>query len=155
MQESFMRRAVALSLENVRDGKGGPFAALIVSNDRIIAEGVNLVTATNDPTAHGEIMAIRAACRAEGRFHLDGCEMYATCEPCPMCLGAIYWARLDKVFFAGTRRDAAEAGFGDEWIYAELVKPLWRRRIPMVQFMREEAVAAFREWRGKDDRIEY
>lgn len=150
-----MRRAVELSLENVRDGKGGPFAALIVNNDRIIAEGVNLVTATNDPTAHGEIVAIRAACHAAGRFHLNGCEIYTTCEPCPMCLGAIYWARLDRVFFAGTRRDAAGAGFGDEWIYAELVKPLWRRRIPMVQLMREEAVAVFREWREKDDRIEY
>ncbi len=150
-----MRRAIELSLDNVRAGTGGPFAAVIVQDGRMVAEGANLVTSTNDPTAHAEMVAIRKACQTLNRFHLDGCEMYATCEPCPMCLGAAYWARLDRVFYANTRDDAAEIGFGDRFIYEELASPHATRRIPLVQVLRDEALAAFREWRRKLDRIDY
>jgi guanine deaminase len=150
-----MRRAIALSVENVRAGRGGPFGAVIVKDGRIIAEGTNLVTSANDPTAHAEIVAIRQACRVLGHFHLTGCEIYASCEPCPMCLGGIYWARLDRVFFGGTRGDAAQAGFNDEWIYQELAAPLGARGVPMEQLLREEALLAFQEWKRKEDRVHY
>jgi guanine deaminase len=155
MQNAFMSKAIELSIENVRSGRGGPFAAVVVKDGKIIAQGTNRVTSTNDPTAHAEIVAIREASRALGDFQLSGCEMYTTCEPCPMCLGAIYWARPAKVYFASTGRDAAAHGFDDAFILEELQRPLDGRRIPMVQLMREEALAAFRAWDEKADRIEY
>jgi tRNA(Arg) A34 adenosine deaminase TadA len=155
MQNSWMRRAIELAVENVRAAKGGPFGAVIVKDGRIIAEGTNLVTSTNDPTAHAEIVAIREACRALGRFHLTGCEIYTSCEPCPMCLAAIYWARLEKVFFGGTRADAVASGFDDESIYHEIETPLSDRRLPMVQLMRDDALRAFEAWTQAEGRIDY
>jgi tRNA(Arg) A34 adenosine deaminase TadA len=155
MQNSWMRRAIELAVENVRAAKGGPFGAVIVQDGRIIAEGTNLVTATNDPTAHAEIAAIRAACRSLGRFHLQGCEIYTSCEPCPMCLGAIYWARLEKVFFGCTRADAAAAGFNDDLIYHELETPLADRGLPMVQLMHDHALRAFQAWTQAEGRVDY
>jgi guanine deaminase len=150
-----MRRAIELSIENVRSGRGGPFAALVVKDGRVIAEGTNSVTSTNDPTAHAEIVAIRKACQALGRFQLTGCEMYASCEPCPMCLGAIYWARPEKVYFANTAQDAAKIGFDDSLISQEVRLPFSERRIPMVPLLREEALAAFRAWEAKADKVRY
>jgi guanine deaminase len=155
MPDIWMRRAIELAVGNVRAGKGGPFGAVIVQDGRILAEGTNLVTSTNDPTAHAEIVAIRGACRALGRFHLTGCEIYTSCEPCPMCLGAIYWARLDKVFFGCTRADAAASGFDDELIYRELATPLADRRLPMVQLMRDDALRAFEAWARAEGRVDY
>jgi guanine deaminase len=156
MSNTFMARAVKLSIENVSLG-GGPFAAVIVKEGKIVAEGVNSVTAENDPTAHAEIMAIRAACRALGTFELTGCEMYTSCEPCPMCLGAIYWARPVCVFFANAAADAAKAGFDDAFIYDEIQRPHAYRKIPMIQLtlMREPALAAFRAWHEKNDKTQY
>jgi tRNA(Arg) A34 adenosine deaminase TadA len=150
-----MTRAIALAVENVRAGSGGPFAALVVKDGGEIASGVNLVTSTNDPTAHAEIVAIRAACRVTGRFQLTGCDIYATCEPCPMCLGAIYWARPSRVFFAATRADAAAAGFDDSMIYEELARPLEARHVPMIALPRAQAQAAFRAWQAQAGRIGY
>jgi tRNA(Arg) A34 adenosine deaminase TadA len=144
--ERFMAEAIELSLRNVRDGAGGPFGALVVREDLVIARGVNQVVATHDPTAHAEIVAIRAACRALGRFQLDGCEIYASCEPCPMCLAAIYWARPASLFFAASQHDAAAVGFDDSFIYAELAKPLAGRELCVRQLMREQARPAFDEW---------
>ena len=141
-----MRRAIALGLENVRTGRGGPFAALVVKDGRVVAEGANRVTATNDPTAHAEVVAIREACRILTDFQLTGCDLYCTCEPCPMCLGAIYWARPARVFYAGTAADAAAAGFDDAFIYAELQRPGMERRIPMERILREESLAIFSAW---------
>ena len=155
VRDLFLRRAIELAVENARSGVGGPFGAVIVRDGRIVAEGVNLVTSIPDPTAHAEITAIREACRTVGSFHLPGCEIYASCEPCPMCLGAIYWARLDRVFFAASRSDAAQAGFSDQMIYEELTVPAGSRHVPMQQLLREEALAAFREWSGRADRIDY
>src|SRR5690349_22597911 len=129
MSPDFMRHAIALALENVRSGSGGPFAALIVREGRIIAEGANCVTRTNDPTAHAEIVAIREACRILADFQLTGCDLYTSCEPCPMCLGAIYWARPSRVFFAATKDDAAEAGFDDAFIYREIAIPPEQRSV--------------------------
>jgi tRNA(Arg) A34 adenosine deaminase TadA len=143
--EDFMGRAIALSLENARAGRG-PFAAVVVRDGQVVAEGTNRVTETNDPTAHAEVVAIRAACANLKSFELTGCDLYSSCEPCPMCLGAIYWARPRRVFFANTREDAAAIGFDDAFIYAELTAPLDQRKIPMTQIMREEALAAFQEW---------
>ncbi len=144
-----------MAVENVRSGRGGPFAALVVKNGAVIGSGVNLVTASNDPTAHAEIVAIRDACRRLGDFQLNGCQIYATSEPCPMCLGAIYWARPARVFFAATKEDAAAAGFDDRLIYEELERPFSERRIPMISLMRPEAQRAFQEWMGKADRHGY
>jgi tRNA(Arg) A34 adenosine deaminase TadA len=141
----FMRRAIALSLENARAGRG-PFAAVIVRGDEVLAEGTNRVTDTSDPTAHAEIVAIRAACAKLKSFELTGCDLYSSCEPCPMCLGAIYWARPRQVFFANGREDAAAIGFDDALIYGEMTVPFSQRKIPMTQMMREEALAAFQEW---------
>jgi guanine deaminase len=155
MEDRFMRRAIELSVENVRSGRGGPFAALVVKDGEIIATGTNLVTASFDPTAHAEVVAIREACRELGQFQLSGCEIYTSCEPCPMCLGAIYWARPARVYFGNTASDAAAIGFDDSFIYQQLEVPLSERTIPMVQFLREEALAAFREWERKSDRIPY
>lgn len=154
VEQDFMKQAIELAVENVRGG-GGPFAALIVKDGRIVATGVNRVTATNDPTAHAEIVAIRAACRAINSFQLDGCELYTTCEPCPMCMGAIYWARPRKVYFASSRFDAADAGFDDSMIYNELTLPYEDRKIPIQQLLRDEALVAFREWEKKTDKIPY
>lgn len=149
-----MARAIELSLENVHSG-GGPFGAVIVSNGKVIAEGVNQVTSANDPTAHAEIVAIRAACARLGAFELQGCEIYASCEPCPMCLGAIYWARLARIYFAGDAADASKAGFDDSLIYREIARPNTDRAIPMIQMMREEALAAFRAWEANPGKIVY
>lgn len=153
-KEDFMREAVKLSLRNVDEG-GGPFGAVIVKEGEIIARGVNLVTASNDPTAHAEINAIREAAQNLGTFDLKGCQIYSSCEPCPMCLGAIYWARLDKIFFANTKSDAQNIDFDDSFIYEELEQPIEKRKIPTKQMLREEAIAAFEKWRDKEDKIEY
>jgi tRNA(Arg) A34 adenosine deaminase TadA len=150
-----MRRAIALAFENVRSARGGPFAALVAKEGKIIGEGANSVTTTNDPTAHAEIVAIRAACRALGTFQLTGCELYTTCEPCPMCLGAIYWARPARVFYAGDAADAADAGFDDAFIYEELRRPLESRRIPMIQLLRDESLAIFAAWRQQPNKTPY
>jgi len=150
-----MRRAIELSLENVRSGRGGPFAAIVVKDGELIAAAANCVTTTNDPTAHAEIVAIRDACRKLGHFELTGCDLYTTCEPCPMCLGAIYWARPARVFYGSTAADAAAIGFDDAFIYAELERALPERKIPMRQLMRDEALEAFRAWRAKPDKSPY
>ena len=155
MPAELMRRAIALALENVRTARGGPFAALVAKHGSVIGEGANSVTATNDPTAHAEIVAIRAACRGLGTFQLTDCELYTTCEPCPMCLGAIYWARPARVFYAGVAADAANAGFDDAFIYEELRRPPEARRIPMTQLMREEALAIFAAWKQLANKIQY
>ena len=154
MATEFMQRAIALAHENIRAG-GGPFASVIVKDGRIVAEGANQVTATNDPTAHAEIVAIRAACQALGTFQLAGCDLYSTCEPCPMCLGAIYWARPARIFYAGTAGDAAVGGFDDHFIYDELKLPHSERRIPMTQLLREEGIGIFTAWRAKVDKTPY
>ncbi len=154
MSPEFMRRAIALAIENIRAG-GGPFAALVVKDGRVIAEGANRVTATSDPTAHAEIVAIREACRALGNFQLTGCDLYTTCEPCLMCLGAIYWARPARIFYAGRAADAAAAGFDDAFIYDELKKLAAARRIPMTELLRQESLAIFSAWKEKQDKIPY
>jgi guanine deaminase len=155
MSADLMRRAIALALENVRSGRGGPFAAVVAKDGKVVGEGANSVTTTNDPTAHAEIVAIRAACRALGTFQLTGCELYTTCEPCPMCLGAIYWARPARVFYAGLAADAADAGFDDAFIYEELQRPLESRRIPMIQLLREESLAIFAAWKQQPNKTPY
>lgn len=150
-----MARAIQLSIDNVQSGRGGPFGAVVVKDGAIIGEAANQVTATNDPTAHAEVLAIRGACQKLGTFDLAGCEIYTSCEPCPMCLGAIYWARLSRVYFANDDADAAKIGFDDSLIYREIAQPHARRKIPMIQLMREEALTAFRAWENKRDKIEY
>jgi len=150
-----MERAIELSLANVRAGRGGPFGAVVVKDGKVVAEGANCVTSTNDPSAHAEVVAIRKACKKLKHFELEGCEIYTSCEPCPMCLGAIYWARPARVYFANTQGDAAKIGFDDSFIYREIRTPFRRRRIPMLPFMRKEALAAFRAWAEKHDKIEY
>jgi len=155
MERGLMRQAIDLSIENVRSGKGGPFAALVVKDGTVIASGVNMVTLSFDPTAHAEIVAIRAACRALSMFQLTGCEIYTTCEPCPMCLGAIYWARPSKLYFASTAEDAARAGFDDRFIYEQLEVDYRSRTIPAIQMMRGEAKEAFRVWESNPKRVEY
>ena len=155
MNEAFMREAIRLSLDAVRQGAGGPFGAVVVQQGRIVGAGSNRVTSGNDPTAHAEIVAIREACRALGTFRLEGCELYTSCEPCPMCLSAIYWARLDRVFYANTREDAARVAFDDEFLYREVALPIAERQLPMRQLLREEALAAFAEWQAKPDRVAY
>jgi len=141
-----MEQAIALAIENVRAGAGGPFAALVVRGESIVAGGTNRVTGLLDPTAHAEIVAIRAACALLGNFELRDCELYTTCEPCPMCMGAVYWARLAKVYYANTRDDAARIGFDDSFIYDQIALAPGDRKIPMVQVMRDEALVVFREW---------
>lgn len=155
MSADFMRRAIALGIENVRTGRGGPFASVIARDGRIIAEGTNRVTTTNDPTAHAEIVAIREACKALGDFQLSNCELYTTCEPCPMCLGAIYWARPARVIYACTAADAAAVGFDDAFIYDELKHPAGARRMPMEQLFREESLAIFAAWKQQANKIPY
>ena len=154
-QKAFMREAIRLSVENVRSGKGGPFGAIIVKEEMILARGQNQVTHSLDPTAHAEVVAIREACRKLGHFQLEGCEIYASCEPCPMCLAAIYWARLDHIFYTNTREDAARIGFDDDAIYREIGKPNDQREIPMTRIALAEAEAIFEEWLQKDDKIQY
>jgi guanine deaminase len=155
MDNPFMARAIQLSIDNVHSGRGGPFGAIIVKDGAIVAEAANQVTCTNDPTAHAEVLAIREACKSLGVFDLEGCEIYTSCEPCPMCLGAIYWARLSRVYFANAAADASRIGFNDSLIYRELAKPLSQRAIPMVQTMREDALAAFRAWEDRANKITY
>ena len=149
-----MREAIRLSLDNI-DHDGGPFGAVIVKDGKIIARGVNRVTASVDPTAHAEVNAIREAARVLGTFDLSGCEIYTSCEPCPMCLGAIYWAHLDKVYYGNTKGDAKEIGFDDSFIYDELALPLEKRHLNVVPMMRDEAIKAFEKWENKSDKIEY
>ena len=153
-KEQLMQRAIELSINSVRNG-GGPFGAVIAREGEIIAEGSNGVTIYNDPTAHAEVTAIRKACEKLGNFELKGCEIYTSCEPCPMCLGAIYWAHLDKIYYANDRKDAADIGFDDDFIYQEIeVKPQYRKK-PSEILMREEGLEAFRIWNKKTDKIEY
>lgn len=153
-KEELMRKAIELSIKSVRNG-GGPFGAVIAREGEIIAEGSNGVTIYNDPTAHAEVTAIRKSCEKLGTFDLTGCEIYTSCEPCPMCLGAIYWAHLDKIYYANDRKDAADIGFDDDFIYQEIeVKPQYRKK-PSEILMREEGLEAFRIWNKKTDKIEY
>jgi guanine deaminase len=155
MSEQFMRRAISLAIQNVQSGRGGPFAALVVDDGKVIAEGTNQVTSANDPTAHAEIVAIRAACRMLRKFQLLGCDLYTTCEPCPMCLGAIYWARPARFLYAATAADAAAAGFDDAFIYEEIGRPAVARRVRSVQVLRHEALAIFQAWDASNDKISY
>ena len=154
-QKDFMRRAIALSRQGMAEGRGGPFGAVVVSGGRIVGEGANQVTSTNDPTAHAEMVAIRAASTALGRFDLSGCEIYASCEPCPMCLGAIYWARIDRIHYGNTRAEAARIGFDDARIYEEVARPLDARTLPMVRLLPDEARVALDDWEAKPDRVRY
>ena len=154
MKNEFMERAIELSIESVGKG-GGPFGSVIVKDNKIISEGSNKVTPTNDPTAHGEIVAIREACKKLNNFSLIGCELYSTCEPCPMCLSAIYWARIEKIYYANTRKDAQKIDFDDSLIYSEFQKTIDKRKIPMIQMMRNEAMKAFELWDKKTDKVKY
>ena len=154
-QKKFMREAIRLSIENVQSGNGGPFGTVIVKNGNIIASGVNKVTQSSDPTAHAEIVAIRSACETLGTFQLVGCEIYCSCEPCPMCLGAIYWARPDRIYFANTREDAADINFDDNFIYNELDVSISQRKLPTTQLLRDEAQMAFTRWRESTAKTEY
>ena len=154
MKNKFMSRAIELSIQSVNQG-GGPFGCVIVRDDKIISEGFNRVTSTNDPTAHGEIVAIRQACKELNVFSLNNCELYTTCEPCPMCLSAIYWTRIEKIYYANTRNDAQKIDFDDSSIYLELQKKIKKRKIPMVQIMRKEALKAFELWDKKTDKVKY
>jgi guanine deaminase len=150
-----MRRAIELSLEMMRSGRGGPFGAVIVKDGKIIAEGSNQVTSTNDPTAHAEVVAVRRACQALQTFDLTGCEIYTSCEPCPMCLSAIYWARCARIYFANDRHDAAKIGFRDDFLYHEIPLPLGQRAIPASRLLQAEGWAAFEEWDRREDKIVY
>ncbi|RYZ16761.1 MAG: nucleoside deaminase [Chitinophagaceae bacterium] len=150
-----MREAIRLSVDNVASGQGGPFGAVVVRDGKIIARGANSVTSTNDPTAHAEVMAIREACRVLGTFQLDDCEIYTSCEPCPMCLGAIYWARPAKLYYANTKQDAAAIQFDDQFIYEELEKPVEQRSLFTRQLLRDEALEAFNKWAASTQKTEY
>lgn len=153
--ERYMREAIRLALENVKAGCGGPFGAVVVKDGGIVGSGTNCVTSANDATAHAEVNAIRDACRRLGTFRLDGCVLYTNSEPCPMCLGAIYWARLAAVYYASTRQDAAAIGFDDALIYGEFNRPEGERRVPMRPMLRDEALPVFEEWRKKPDKVPY
>ena len=150
----FMLRAIELSIQSAKS-KGGPFGCVIVNNGKIVSEGSNKVTSSKDPTAHGEIVAIREACKKVNNFSLSGFELYSSCEPCPMCLSAIYWARIDKVYYANTRQDAQKIDFDDSLIYSEFQKSIDKRKIPMAQMMRDEALKAFELWEKKTDKVKY
>lgn len=150
-----MREAIRISLEKMRRNHGGPFGAVVVRKNKIVGRGWNRVTSTNDPTAHAEIVAIRDACRRLKTFRLDDCELYTSCEPCPMCLSAIYWARLGNVFYGNTRQDAAKINFDDDFIYREVALPIRKRTLKMKQLLHDEARAAFAEWQQKTDKIQY
>lgn len=153
--EKFMRRAIELAQSGMNQGAGGPFGAVIVRGGAIVGEGFNRVTSTNDPTAHAEVVAIRAACAQLNSFQLDGCTVYTSCEPCPMCLGAIYWARPARIFYACTREDAANIQFDDQFIYAEIEKPIDERQIETINFLRGEGLKVFENWANKSDKTEY
>jgi guanine deaminase len=153
--EDHMRRAIALSLDMMRSSKGGPFGAVVARGGQIIAEGFNQVTSNNDPTAHAEVVAIRLACQALGTFDLTGCEIYTSCEPCPMCLAALYWSRCDAVFYGNSAADAAAAGFDDSFLYDEVSRPPDRRKLPMKRLLADEAIENFNTWRAQTDKIEY
>ncbi len=150
-----MRHAIALSTQKMQENQGGPFGAVIVKDGEIIAEGWNQVTSHNDPTAHAEIVAIRNACRSLGQFYLTGCTLYTSCEPCPMCLAAIYWAHVDKIFYANTREDAAHIGFDDQHIYQQVQLPIHARALPMQQLLQAEAIQVFEAWENKADKVRY
>ena len=153
--EHFMRRAIGLAQEGIDSNSGGPFGAVIVKNGEIVGEGCNQVTSTNDPTAHAEVVAIRNACQKLGSFQLDNCILYTSCEPCPMCLGAIYWARPLRVFYAATREDAAQIGFDDQFIYEEIEKNFEHRQMKLVNLMRDEGLAVFENWENKSNKTKY
>ena len=153
--KKFMRRAIELAQKGSEANAGGPFGAVVVKDGEIISEGWNQVTSTNDPTAHAEVVAIRAACEKLQSFQLDGCVLYTSCEPCPMCLGAIYWARPEKMFFACTRQDAANVGFDDHFIYDEIILPVEQRHIKSLNFLREEGLTVFENWENKKNKTEY
>ncbi len=153
--EFFMRAAIRLSIENVKDRNSGPFGCVIVKDGKIIAEGYNQVTSTNDPTAHAEMIAIRSACKTIQSFQLTDCEIYTSCEPCPMCLGAIYWARPKAVYYANTKQDAAKIQFDDDFIYQELSRDMNQRKLPFTQILRDEALAAFQAWQQNPSRLDY
>ena len=154
MSNKFMERAIELSIDSVKSG-GGPFGSVIAKDNKIISEGMNRVTKNNDPTAHGEIVAIRNACKNLNDFHLKGCELYTSCEPCPLCISAIYWARIDKVYYANTRNDAQKIDFDDSFIYSELTKKINQRKIPMIQLMRDEALKGFKLWKNTENKVKY
>jgi tRNA(Arg) A34 adenosine deaminase TadA len=153
--KKFMRRAIELAQKGIDKNAGGPFGAVIVKDGEIVGEGFNEVTSTNDPTAHAEVVAIRRACKELESFQLEGCAIYTSCEPCPMCLGAIYWARPEKIFFACTREDAAEVGFDDQFIYGEIGEDFVKRKISTVNFLREEGLDVFEKWTEKTEKTEY
>lgn len=155
MKNKFMREAIRLSLTKMRGNHGGPFGAVVVRKGKIVGRGWNQVTSTNDPTAHAEMVAIRDACKRLKTFQLDDCELYTSCEPCPMCLSAIYWARFQKVYYGNTRKDAQRIDFDDDLIYDEVATPIAKRKIPMKQLLRPEAMKAFKEWADKLDRVRY
>jgi tRNA(Arg) A34 adenosine deaminase TadA len=155
MNPKFMREAIRLSIKMMRRGQGGPFGAVVARGGRTLGRGWNLVTSTNDPTAHAEIVAIREACKRLKTFQLSDCDLYTSCEPCPMCLSAIYWARFRNVFYANTRKDAARINFDDDFIYREVALPIRRRKLRMKQILHKEALAAFAEWKQKPDKILY
>jgi tRNA(Arg) A34 adenosine deaminase TadA len=155
MNPKFMRAAIRLSIDMMRCDKGGPFGAVVVKGNKIIGRGCNEVTSTNDPTAHAEIVAIRDACRSLKTFNLEGCELYTSCEPCPMCLSAIYWSRIRKMYYGNTRKDAAKIAFDDDFIYREVALPIRKRKLVMKQLLRNEALKAFTEWEEKTDKIPY
>ena len=154
-QKKFMRKAIRLSMGNVQSGNGGPFGTVIVKNGKIIATGVNEVTKSNDPTAHAEMIAIRNACEKLNSFQLDGCDIYCSCEPCPMCLGAIYWARPKSIYFANSKKDAAEINFDDNVIYQEIKLPIRERKLTTTQLLRNEAQSVFLQWQESENKIEY
>ena len=155
MERKFLERAIELAREGMNNGRGGPFGCVIVVNDEIVGEGCNMVASTNDPTAHAEVVAIRDACKKLNSFQLIGCDVYTSCEPCPMCLGAIYWARPSRVFFAATHEQAAAAGFDDSFIYQQIAVPHAQRTIPMIHLPDESPDRPFQEWAGKADRLRY
>jgi len=155
MSRKFMREAIRLSLKKMRDNEGGPFGAVVVRGGRIVGRGWNQVTSANDPTAHAEVTAIREACKRLRTFQLSDCDLYTSCEPCPMCLSAVYWARIRRLYYANTRKDAAHIGFDDDLIYREVALPIRRRNLPMKQLLRDEAIRAFKEWSAKPDKTTY
>ena len=155
MKKEFMRAAIAESKRGMDNNEGGPFGAVIVKDGKIIGRGNNRVTSDNDPTAHAEVTAIRDACSQLEHFDLNGCEIYTSCEPCPMCLAAIYWSRIDTIYYANTKKDAADINFDDAFFYDELDKPIDERSIPMRQMMRDEAISVFQAWANKEDKIPY
>lgn len=154
-EEKFMKEAIDLSLKGMQDNQGGPFGCVIVKDDKIVGRGNNKVTSTNDPTAHAEVVAIRDACNNLGTYQLEGCEVYTSCEPCPMCLGAIYWARPSVIYFANNRQDAADIGFDDSMIYDEMAAAIEQRKIPIQSLSREEAIKVFNAWKDKEDKRAY